>query len=633
MHNSDGVWLRLTGDSAHHFCDKLTSNNKWRPTEAWVLQYNNHLKKTLLYSLPALPANRREVLGGEEKTLVPSEMASSYRVVHCGASGHHIRSEPSLRSAVLGMMNKNSIVTGELLAFNMDGTWLKLDSSSCVKFNVCQNEAWALVESKEQKVYIAAMDVNVLALDSDFFWTGDINYEDEPSMARGCGDGSASDELEPALPKKDHSGSVAKSNCSGLDNIKRKHSSGSSASDRTDLPQELQGVSVRELVKAIGEFRGSSIAKEVSPTATPRRIRRAETIPTPPKSEFSPAPPNSVVSSSLSTSGNTLTIVTRCDEDDRPSEHGIRKSESSSYNSGGPVPSSAIGVIVEGYSTTSDAASLAQVSSLAQDMSQSNASVLSDLPESSPNSPKEMKVIQTSLDSVHKSSLDSAKLSKETVDKDRCQRDRLNSPSVSKKYPHITTNNSWAQNGTFSSSEAKVGSFIPSQVKMGSFDQSDGKVGGGFIGPDAKSKLAFSPSVAECMRAVFAAFLWHEGIVHDAMACASFLKFHPDLSKSTVFLHQNSDRLPKKTESVKLTKEQKKRQRHSVEVSACHYLNVKPQNTDDFFKQPINANATNNLNENVVPEWDESCPEMGRYFAASIPGGTNAPPHGKLATL
>ncbi|XP_069130438.1 LOW QUALITY PROTEIN: E3 ubiquitin-protein ligase MYCBP2-like [Argopecten irradians] len=44
-------------------------------------------------------------------------------------------------------------------------------------------------------------------------------------------------------------------------------------------------------------------------------------------------------------------------------------------------------------------------------------------------------------------------------------------------------------------------------------------------------KDALSPSVAECLRSVFAAFLWHEGIVHDAMACASFLKFHPDLQK------------------------------------------------------------------------------------------------------
>ncbi|CAN8006354.1 unnamed protein product, partial [Ixodes hexagonus] len=37
-------------------------------------------------------------------------------------------------------------------------------------------------------------------------------------------------------------------------------------------------------------------------------------------------------------------------------------------------------------------------------------------------------------------------------------------------------------------------------------------------------RQGMSPSVAECLRAVFAAFLWHEGVVHDAMACASYLK-------------------------------------------------------------------------------------------------------------
>ena len=42
---------------------------------------------------------------------------------------------------------------------------------------------------------------------------------------------------------------------------------------------------------------------------------------------------------------------------------------------------------------------------------------------------------------------------------------------------------------------------------------------------------AVSPAVALCMRAVYAAFLWHEGVVHDAMASASFLKFHPTLPK------------------------------------------------------------------------------------------------------
>ncbi len=49
--------------------------------------------------------------------------------------------------------------------------------------------------------------------------------------------------------------------------------------------------------------------------------------------------------------------------------------------------------------------------------------------------------------------------------------------------------------------------------------------------PREPVKEAMSPSVAESTRAVFAAYIWHEGIVHDAMACASYLKFHPNLAK------------------------------------------------------------------------------------------------------
>lgn len=49
-------------------------------------------------------------------------------------------------------------------------------------------------------------------------------------------------------------------------------------------------------------------------------------------------------------------------------------------------------------------------------------------------------------------------------------------------------------------------------------------------------KRALPSSLAESLRAVFAAFLWHEGIVHDAMACSSFLKFHPTLPKDMALL-------------------------------------------------------------------------------------------------
>ena len=86
-------------------------------------------------------------------------------------------------------------------------------------------------------------------------------------------------------------------------------------------------------------------------------------------------------------------------------------------------------------------------------------------------------------------------------------------------------------------------------------------------------KEALSPSVAESIRAVFAAFVWHEGIVHDTMAVASYLKFHPGLSKQGQnhgsaeaggAAGSDQDGAGGPTQQ---SKETKARQRHSVEVS------------------------------------------------------------------
>ncbi|XP_070552183.1 E3 ubiquitin-protein ligase MYCBP2-like isoform X2 [Ptychodera flava] len=72
-------------------------------------------------------------------------------------------------------------------------------------------------------------------------------------------------------------------------------------------------------------------------------------------------------------------------------------------------------------------------------------------------------------------------------------------------------------------------------------------------------KPAISASVAECVRAVFGAFLWHEGIVHDAMACASFLKFHPNLNKQATSITRRSPE--------QLASQEKLKNRHSADFS------------------------------------------------------------------
>lgn len=112
-------------------------------------------------------------------------------------------------------------------------------------------------------------------------------------------------------------------------------------------------------------------------------------------------------------------------------------------------------------------------------------------------------------------------------------------------------------------------------------------------------KQAMSPSVAECARAVFAAFLWHEGIVHDAMACSSFLKFNPDLSKEHAPI-RNSLTCQKGVEM----KENKLKNRHSLEISsALNMFNISPHGPDISKMGSINKNKVlSMLKEPPLPE-------------------------------
>ncbi|XP_035682944.1 E3 ubiquitin-protein ligase MYCBP2-like isoform X1 [Branchiostoma floridae] len=112
--------------------------------------------------------------------------------------------------------------------------------------------------------------------------------------------------------------------------------------------------------------------------------------------------------------------------------------------------------------------------------------------------------------------------------------------------------------------------------------------------PSAKPKLslsrkpvkdAISPSVAECMRAVFAAFLWHEGIVHDAMACASFLKFHPNLTKEASS-GQTKEQVSSEMEDFR---DPRLKNRHSMELTSA-------------LKKLAEREAPSNINALVNPE-------------------------------
>ncbi|XP_041885566.1 E3 ubiquitin-protein ligase MYCBP2 isoform X16 [Corvus kubaryi] len=128
--------------------------------------------------------------------------------------------------------------------------------------------------------------------------------------------------------------------------------------------------------------------------------------------------------------------------------------------------------------------------------------------------------------------------------------------------------------------------------------------------PVEPAKQAMSPSVAECARAVFAAFLWHEGIVHDAMACSSFLKFNPELSKEHAPIRSSLTQQPAEEKETKL------KNRHSLEISsALNMFNISPHGPDISKMGSINKNKV--LSMLKEPPLHEKC-EDGKTETTSF---------------
>jgi E3 ubiquitin-protein ligase MYCBP2 len=150
----------------------------------------------------------------------------------------------------------------------------------------------------------------------------------------------------------------------------------------------------------------------------------------------------------------------------------------------------------------------------------------------------------------------------------------------------------------------------------------------GFSPPNGPVPEAMSPSVAESIRAVFAAFIWHEGVVHDTMAVASYLKFHPSLTKEVpvgpdVKGEPKTASLPAAeppsgTRKKKTTKSDGKRgkQRHSVEVISASYLKAKPHDSVEGVSAATvcggnsNANVNFNAEKNAATAATRALPEL-----------------------
>uniref|UniRef100_A0A1B6EGK8 PHR domain-containing protein n=1 Tax=Clastoptera arizonana TaxID=38151 RepID=A0A1B6EGK8_9HEMI len=308
IHNDDGVWLRLNQDTIRQYCNSAYS-------EAWCLQYNQHLGKTLLLPLQEpksiLDHVIKETMQRTTPVQQPLEKGMTYKVVCCGASGHNVRSNPSLKAPPIGMLVLGNTITSMKQVINSEGTWLQLNKDTMNKY--CFNwegEAWTLAKDQTNSVYLLSQTQAVKEV------------VPKPIPSPGLDKTKPHEAFTAALnlqsPKKgfDFSGPEPVSHFSIFSNSPPSSSPnnsnpfvfGSSGSKGNlkndlkqelvdcstpqkwlkseggkfnehkpsvsrDLPPELVGVSVKDLVKAIGESRANG--NGVTPPDTPRRLSRS----------------------------------------------------------------------------------------------------------------------------------------------------------------------------------------------------------------------------------------------------------------------------------------------------------------------------------------------------------------------
>lgn len=176
------MWLRLSADTIKQYCNTSI-------IEAWCLQYNQHLGKTLLLPveepksildqvitetiLRKLPeVNDRSVLpiiqfNKSCNFLVPrrkqsTDFTGDFQVIKCGASGHNVRSRPSLKAPPVGMLVLGNRVRVSEYVVNADGCWVLLDDQTKEKY--CFNtdgDAWSLAMGHNNVLYLGTLGENV----------------------------------------------------------------------------------------------------------------------------------------------------------------------------------------------------------------------------------------------------------------------------------------------------------------------------------------------------------------------------------------------------------------------------------------------------------------------------------------
>ncbi|KAG1690691.1 E3 ubiquitin-protein ligase MYCBP2 [Nymphon striatum] len=659
IHNDDGVWLRVSQESVKKYCQNYQ-------VEAWSLQYNKHSDKTLLLPLEEPKKNFENTMKQpkiqeyfhlvNEKPITDFEKKpialGLYEVIKCGASGHNIRSAPHLKAPPVGMLSLGNQINIINYCQSFEGIWVKLDELAMCRY--CYNVdggAWSMAHSRlngsflqfcginEHSQVEASEDRNLSKLSESFvmknketnFGQGGDSIVSNVHPSSGVFHFGVSVIDQAAIPVFEDSfdkstnnflfGSTSHTNrLNRSKGINDEPSDGEESSPNTtnkisalqrwlqdedsrakerkglpsDVPAEFMGVSVKDLVKAIGESRVNG--NGVTPPSTPPRTKSSRSS--------SPKP----ILRHLGMHGNSASGPIAIP--------GTRASLGSSINEVfdrpliGSVRSNSLSVLTDSKGSAQKNV-MSQYFKISSSPQSDRSPVLRHSPQNSSrlHSPPSPASFKNACTDINQKSHEHPSLYKTTTQTGTQTSPpenlkgnfsigvgRLTEMSTVTHSPKISFKERSRQ---FRSKHEKSTSPAISREK---YRENHGIN----VSLNEPLKEALSPSVAESLRAVFSSFLWHEGIVHDAMACASFLKFHPSLTKHINTLKE--EKVNRRERSVSsLSKEQKARMRHSVEVAASSYLRINPSTLETMNWSVLNANA--NKNQVCLPVAGPICEE------------------------
>lgn len=608
MQNDDGVWVRLAPPSVAQYCHMYNEPNCMSASnfaEAWCLQYNQHLDRNLLVAYDEDSVKAQASLNGSA-ALLPAgfaELAIStktksskkasrndavsypavFHVIKCGSAGHNVRARPQYRAPVVGMLVMGNVVTVDQEVINAEGVWYKLAEESQRRY--CFNtdgECWTLGSTEADMVYLQ-QEADIMQIVA----TDESDTEDKVVVGPRKSYAPEKHALPPPPPEahdtsntnvtSSHSiaseselGSISSSvgeagtlsmTMAEQEKTENTESNLSTASASSATTATTAGSKVaaykKKLAEAVAGVGAAAAGKAKEVTSIGVNVKE-------------------MVRSFSRESSPTPTVTPPTTP--RPSRHEsphLQKRPSLQAVSSQPMKS---------------------LREMARRRTGSSSDITRPSDEhsskemSTQTSPPEEGVVVCAPPSTMTSSTLSdtapppAPPSSPTrpPKSTRSKRERPSSPQPNVRPPPSTT--------------------APPQM------------------PRTPVKEAMSNSIAECLRAVFAAFIWHEGILHDAMAAASYLKFSHDLTKDVVYAHLTGVTTVAArtvTAAPVVSREQKQKYRHSVEVSQLRAMQMNESyvNANIDMNKPIEelvaaAKPADVENENEVFVGDENKPPV-----------------------